>query len=774
MNDISSFLDDRVFPQIWDTLPDLLPEFDFRPKEGHYVSHNTMRPDGREGHSKGKVWIYQSRPSILKCYTSSPSANIVKYIAEREGKSFFDVAKELSDRVGVMLPHWNEQKQQSYEAYLQRQSITDQAQSYFAYLLTTEEGAKVKAYLQGERGFTAEDIESTGAGFYPGRERLEAHLLKQKSADQKAVNTYVESFPSLDRFSLTLPIQRNHETQSFIFRDIAATEGGKYRYLKGYQKGGFLIGYTPNSRERLVIVEGVLDAAFMQSRGFKNVCAIGGSSLSDQQREDLLRTKAQTIILCFDGDTAGRKATEETLRFILKHTEGKDVLSVKLPEGSDPADVLKNGEDLRSYIDQAQPGYTALLDQTIKAAIKDHEHPTTADTEEALRECVKVAANIADGLTKGKFIDEVKDIFQRANYPVTNETIHEAEAKLRYDQRQAEELKSLQREIQSANRKLTEDPEGAKRILREALSSSVSLDIEGRVKTYNFESFLHEVRETPEELVTGITDLDRVFTIPPSAVTVIAGRPGHGKTTLMLNIFVNQVIRYPDRKFCFFSYEEPRSNILIKILLRLINHDFDYKDEHGEAFAGSSLYQYLQLGRNDIPEVEQAKETLSVWLQEERLQVYEEAFKADQLSEAVRVIKKRGNLSTVFIDYVQKIPGDSRKANRQMEIQEVSSIILHQIAVAQNLPVVIGAQLNRDAEKGEMKLSHLREAGDLEQDANTVVFLKKGIDSTEAGLLIRAMKRRSGQAGKEEVVLLHGAEKLITSMKGDAIKADRI
>ena len=89
-----------------------------------------------------------------------------------------------------------------------------------------------------------------------------------------------------------------------------------------------------------------------------------------------------------------------------------------------------------------------------------------------------------------------------------------------------------------------------------------------------FTLLLEEVlKNTNHGLKTGFKEVDNDITIQPSSLAFIAGRPSHGKTTMMLNMLRN-MLEDEDKKenknkkaFLFYSYEETRSDILIKIIL---------------------------------------------------------------------------------------------------------------------------------------------------------------------------------------------------------------
>jgi DNA primase len=92
-----------------------------------------------------------------------------------------------------------------------------------------------------------------------------------------------------------------------------------------------------DNRPRLILVEGEIDAMYVSQFGYDAVATMGTSRLTKSQA-DLVVEMAKDVTLMFDGDDAGRKATEETKRILSPYIR---VLTVQLPEGKDPNDLSR-------------------------------------------------------------------------------------------------------------------------------------------------------------------------------------------------------------------------------------------------------------------------------------------------------------------------------------------------------------------------------------------------------------------------------------------------
>jgi replicative DNA helicase len=142
-----------------------------------------------------------------------------------------------------------------------------------------------------------------------------------------------------------------------------------------------------------------------------------------------------------------------------------------------------------------------------------------------------------------------------------------------------------------------------------------------------------------------------------------------------------------------------------------------------------------------------------------RLRIIDDPFYIQKFPKIIESLKVKVPLGCVFIDYIQKIKNKQRFGTRQLELANTSNIIL-ETAKRYSIPIILGAQLGRDKEsKNKVKLDNLREAGDLEQDANLVLGLhnqameeaqekQTQLTSRKVDLTITPLKNRNGIVNK--------------------------
>jgi len=108
--------------------------------------------------------------------------------------------------------------------------------------------------------------------------------------------------------------------------------------------------------------------------------------------------------------------------------------------------------------------------------------------------------------------------------------------------------------------------------------------------------------------------------------------------------------------------------------------------------------------------------------------------------------RRKGRCDLVIIDYLQLLTPTDKRANREQQVGEMSRS-LKKLALSEKIPIIALAQLNRDADTGKPHLSHLRESGSLEQDADIVIF--PWVEDEAYNLTIA--KNRRGRVGTIEI-----------------------
>jgi replicative DNA helicase len=267
---------------------------------------------------------------------------------------------------------------------------------------------------------------------------------------------------------------------------------------------------------------------------------------------------------------------------------------------------------------------------------------------------------------------------------------------------------------------------------------------------------------------TGFVELDRrISGLHPGDLYIVAGRPGMGKTSFVLNAAVNcaqpRVVETdqgigeerPGPGVAFFSLEMPREQLASRLL-------------SSEARVDVSRIRNGQIRGEDWSKLTEAAAMLGrlpFWIDDTPaislldLRAKIRRLKAD-------IARERGDapraerLGVVIIDYLQLMTGRRDAGSREQEISEISRG-LKQLAKEMHLAVIALSQLNRSVETRASKdkrpqLSDLRESGAIEQDADTIIFIYRdeyyNRDSLEQGRAeVIVAKQRNGPTGTVKV-----------------------
>jgi len=164
------------------------------------------------------------------------------------------------------------------------------------------------------------------------------------------------------------------------------------------------------------------------------------------------------------------------------------------------------------------------------------------------------------------------------------------------------------------------------------------------------------------------------------------------------------------------------------------------------------IKQYIRAGRTDIPSIEIAKDKLRELIDRDRIRIIDKNYSVESLHSLLVSLNGKEQIGAVLIDYIQRMNTTRKTQDKRTEIAHISDQVL-QIAKETGLPIILGAQLNREASDGP-SLTNLKEAGNLEEDANTVISVycpkreeeerERAESFTDVDLDITVLKNREG------------------------------
>jgi replicative DNA helicase len=239
----------------------------------------------------------------------------------------------------------------------------------------------------------------------------------------------------------------------------------------------------------------------------------------------------------------------------------------------------------------------------------------------------------------------------------------------------------------------------------------------------------------------------------------------------MLNLLLKQTELYPDKKFIFYTYEEPAKNILIKLLNNqtgadLSNHFKHLGDLKKTNYDFIKHYLRSRSMKPDLKEIERGKDLLGELIDANRLEIIDANYPVEKLREIILRQAAEEPIGGIFFDYVQRMKSSGWQEGIRTKIAHISDY-LKDIAKDTDIPLIVGSQMNRAAAgTGDEKkpiLENLKETGNLEEDANTILSVycdaaEKEYDATggtfdrEVSLEIKVLKNREGEVNGKAVL----------------------
>ncbi len=306
------------------------------------------------------------------CFGCGASGNVINFVMEMESLSFYDAVKHLAERAGMEMPEFkvdpNYQKKKEKKDVLLA-LMKDTAHYYRNNLLKENEGREAREYLL-SRGINEDMTRYYGIGLSLGVDQLQGYMRRKGYSIENLRDCGLVQGDRLnDAFAgrIIVPILDGMSNVVAFGGRIYQGEQDVAKYKNStnteiFDKGRTVYGINFVKREKkagagfreLILVEGYMDVIALGSAGIKNVVAGMGTALTDGQAREIARL-VPMVYVCYDGDTAGRKATLKNVE-ILKNA-GIEVKVVSLDDGCDPDDTIRKSgyEGFMKKIREAKP-----------------------------------------------------------------------------------------------------------------------------------------------------------------------------------------------------------------------------------------------------------------------------------------------------------------------------------------------------------------------------------------------------------------------------------
>jgi DNA primase len=362
------------------------------------------------------------------CFGCGVGGSVFRFVMDYEHVDFPSAVRKLAARVGIPVieeggPSSVEDRQQQARRVL-LQLHGEAADWFHQNLIKREFAAPARRYLK-ERGITSEIAKRWQIGYapdewdafgswargrgYDARDLIVSGLVKAKEdADGTPGRTSYDRF----RGRILFPICNDiGEVIAFSGRLLKDDEGAA-KYLNSpetplFRKGNILFGLDKTKRalieeNRAIVCEGQIDLISLFEAGIKNVVAPQGTAFTEDQAR-ILKRYVNEVVLCFDADTAGKKAAERSLDALL-HND-LIVRVAEMPAGEDPDSLVrrKGREEFEKRVATAE----AFFDYWIESEVATSDLNSLGAKMQLARKLAETVSRVHDPLMRSEVVSKM-------------------------------------------------------------------------------------------------------------------------------------------------------------------------------------------------------------------------------------------------------------------------------------------------------------------------------------------------------------------------------
>lgn len=352
---------------------------------------------------------------IYTCFVCGAHGNVFNFVMDYEHVSFIDAVKMIGRRVGVNIDLPTQYKKPKEKGIEDLYNIYDIANKFYQNNLSTKEGSDAREYLS-NRDFKEDVIKEFGIGLSLNN-KLSSMLLKKYDKDilirsgicNESGGNIFDAFTERIMFPLW-DIDGN--VVGFSGRIYKTKDSSKYVNSKEsdiFKKGKLIYNYhrakeEVRKKKFVLVVEGFMDVIALYKVGIKNVVAMMGTAVTNEQA-NLLKRLSTNIFLCFDGDSAGNMATMSCANELTK--VGITPKVIRLPENLDPDEYIKKygSDNFNDYLDNPK----SLIDYKMDYYKNNTNFNDSIEVSKYIKDVVSEIDEITDPVVREIIIKKLSD-----------------------------------------------------------------------------------------------------------------------------------------------------------------------------------------------------------------------------------------------------------------------------------------------------------------------------------------------------------------------------
>jgi len=348
---------------------------------------------------------------IYTCFSCGATGNVFTFVSEYEHINFYEAVKLLGNKIGYNLGTTSTSKEKEDKSL----EIYDLACKFYQNNLNTTLGKNAYEYLE-QRKLDKDTVKKFKVGLSLSKTSLTDYLLSKNIPLKELISLGISNESGIDIFAnrIMFPLyDLQGNVVAFSGRVYNIKDPSKYvntKETKIFKKGNLLYNYHQakdilKKSESIIVMEGFMDVIRASTVGINNCVATMGTAFT-KQHANLLRKMTDNIILCFDGDDAGKDATEGAIKVLKEINITPKV--VRLEENLDPDEyILKYGEErFRNKIENPENAIEFLMKLHKSNKNLTDINDISKYVDEALKELINTDDTILVELTLKKMSTE--------------------------------------------------------------------------------------------------------------------------------------------------------------------------------------------------------------------------------------------------------------------------------------------------------------------------------------------------------------------------------
>lgn len=381
-----------------------------------------------------------SQKQLYYCFGCGAGGNAFKFLMEIGQQSFTEVVLDLARRYQIPVKTLEPQQRQEIQRQLslkeQLYEIVAVTASFYEHTLRQTQGEAALTYLCQARALGESTISQFQLGYAPcGWETLYRYLVEQKRypvnlVEQAGLIKKRKSgsgFYDVFRDRVMIPIADSQgRLIAFGSRTLIAEDQPKYLNspetpLFDKSKTLYALDRARNSigkEDRAIVVEGYFDAIALHTVGITNAVASLGTAFTAYQLKQLIRyTPSKQVILNFDADKAGTKATERAIKEIedLVYSGVVQLRILNLPEGKDADEYLNGNDNAVQLYQQALDNAPLWLDWQIQNLLGNNNLKTPDGFNQIAIGIVKLLNQLQDANQRNYYLSYCAELLSQGD-----------------------------------------------------------------------------------------------------------------------------------------------------------------------------------------------------------------------------------------------------------------------------------------------------------------------------------------------------------------------